>query len=153
MSPRSAVIIGGLVVALFVVVVVIGVGQGDGSSEDSNSFVDALSGLVADPATVALDDIEVVTVGCVDEDEPHVLGFGGTLASTCTLRVERDGGLGLVRVLPLSDFRVAAPAPEGDLRVRLDAEPGEEVTVAVGEGTTDIELFCLIGSCTAELVE
>lgn len=155
MSPRAAVVLGAVVVALFVAVVVVGVGQGEGSSEEANPFVDRLVGLVGGPATVSLQDIEVTTAGCLDDEEPNRLTFGGgTRPSRCTLSVERDRGLGLVRIIPLSEFQIDAPAPEGDLRVNVEAEPGEELTIAVGEGRTEIVLGCApLSSCAAELVE
>lgn len=154
MSPRAAVLVAVVVAVLAVVALGMGFGQDEGGVDDSNALLDLLGGL-AEPATVPRDQIRA---SCADADDPTRLRFGDP-AGDCTLEVERDSGLGLVRLVPGSDIRIDAPAPQGDVEGTFEAEPDAddpdgEVTVAVDEGSTTIVLRCQqVGGCTARLVE
>lgn len=150
MSPKAALVVLVVVLALFAGAVALGASRDDGTSEDDSSLLDRLGEVAGDPSAVARDDI---AAGCVDDDDPDLLVFPGGLVGGCTLVVQNGGELRLVRLLALDAIGVSAPAPEGDLDVDDGVAAGEEVRVAVGEGETEIDLSCgFAGECRVRLV-
>lgn len=148
MSVKLAVVVGVVLVVLFVGSVVQGARRDDGSSTDPNALLDRLGALAGDPSAVPRAD---VAAGCVDDDDPDLL----TITGGCTVVVRNDSELRLLKLRALDPVRIEAPAPEGDLEVGSEVDPGEEVAVAVGEGETEVDLDCVGGAlaeCRVRLV-
>ena len=149
MSPKAAVVTVVVVAVLFAAAVVLGASGRLGSPTESNTIVEALRGAAGDAAAVPLEDL---STDCASDDDPALLVFD----FGCVLRVRTDTGLGLVRIRPDRPLTVEAPAPDGDVDVEAEVDPGEEISIAVGEGTTDISLTCRAGlgtECSVRLVE
>lgn len=135
-----AVVVLVVIVALFVAAVLVGSSGETGSAaeEDENSVVDRLADVAGDPAAVPLED---VTAGCASDGDPTLLVFGGG----CTIVVRSDDELRVLRLQTDSPIEVVAPAPDGDVEVEAEIDPGKEAVVAVGEGVTEVELSCRAG--------
>lgn len=149
MSPKVAVVAVVVVAVLFAAAVALGASGRQGSPTESNTIVEALRGAAGDAAAVPLEDL---STGCASEDDPTVLVFG----FSCTMRVRTDNRLGVVRLQSDRPLTVEAPAPDGDVEVEAEVDPGEEISIAVGEGTTDVSLTCRAGlgtECSVRLVE
>jgi hypothetical protein len=139
-SLRVAVIVGVVIAVLFVAVLALGGGdgQGDASAEQDNDsgLIGRLRDRAGDPASVDLEDI---SADCFSDDDPTLLDF----TSGCPLQVTNDGGgIRILRLTSAQNLNVQAPAPEGDADIDGDFDPNEEATVAVGEGTTEVDLSC-----------
>lgn len=148
MSPKAAVVAGVAVAVLFAAAVVLGASGRQGSPADSSGIVQALRGAAGDAAAVPLEDL---STDCASDDDPTLLVFD----FGCVLRVRTDARLGLVRIRPDRPVTVEAPAPDGDVEVEAEVDPGEEISIAVGEGTTDISLTCRAGlgvECRVQLL-
>jgi len=61
----------------------------------------------------------------------------------------------VLRLVTDRPVRIVAPAPRGDTEVEATADPGDEESVAVGDGETQIGLGCQAGlgaTCNARIV-
>jgi hypothetical protein len=150
MSLKVGIVILVAVVALFVAALVAGGAQdGNGSAErDRNGVLDRLTEAAGDPAGVKPSD---VAADCFSDDDPARLTFVGG----CTLTVSNDTGIKVLRLVTDTPVRIVAPAPRGDTEVEATADPGDEESVAVGDGETRIGLGCEAGlgvPCNARIV-
>lgn len=144
MSPKAAVVVGLVVVALFVVVVTTGDGR-EGSGRERNGLLDRLGERAGDPAAVP---DEAVETDCRDDDDRSLLEFTGA----CGLLVTSNKELAVLRLVAGTAVAVEAPAPDGDVEVEADLDAGEATSVAVGEGETVIRLTCPgLGTCRVHL--
>ena len=157
MSLKVAIVVGVVIAVLFVGVLALGGSDGEGSAaeqtEQDGGIFGRLRDRAGDPSLVALD---AVNQPCA-ENTTGLLEFSG-----CTLTVTSDDpGIRILKLSPvIGAFRVEAPAPEGDVEVEDEFAPdvndpdGDDASVAVGEGVTEVDLTCLgfNAICQAQIV-
>jgi hypothetical protein len=150
MSVKVGIIILVVVAALFVGALVAGgTHDGNGSAKsDRNGALDRLTEAAGDPASVKPGDLRG---DCVSEDDPTLLTFTGG----CVVTVTNDSGIKVLRLVTDQPVTISAPAPRGDSTVEADVDPGDEQSVAVGDGETEVGIACRAGinvPCNARIV-
>jgi hypothetical protein len=160
-SLKVAIVVGVVIAVLFVGVLALGGSDGEGSAaeetEQDGGILGRLRDRAGDPSLVAL---EAVNQPCAANTTGLLEFTGGVFATGCTLTVTSDdSGIRILKLSPVSgQFQVEAPAPEGDVEVEDDFAPdvldpdGDDASVAVGEGVTEVDLTCRDAICQAQIV-
>ena len=159
MSLKVAIVVGVVIAVLFVGVLALGGSDGEGSAseetEQDGGILGRLRDRAGDPSLVAL---EAVNQPCA-ANTTGLLEFSGGFTVGCTLTVTSDdSGIRILKLSPVSgQFQVVAPAPEGDVEVEDEFAPdvndpdGDDASVAVGEGVTEVDLTCLGFNATCQV--
>lgn len=140
MNVKVGIIILVVVAVLFVGALVAGgTHDGNGSAKsDRNGVLDRLTEAAGDPASVKPEDVRA---DCLSEDDPTLLTFTGG----CTVTVTNDSGIKVLKLVSDQPVTISAPAPRGDSTVEADVDPGDEQSVAVGDGDTEVGIACRAG--------
>ncbi len=160
MSLKVAIVVGVVIAVLFVGVLAFGGSDGEGSAaeqtEQDGGIFGRLRDRAGDPSLVALEAVEPAVRG---EHHGPARVLRGVFATGCTLTVTSDdSGIRILKLSPVTgSFRVVAPAPEGDVEVEdefapdVDDPDGDDASVAVGEGVTEVDLTCLGFNATCQV--